>query len=133
MRFRLFAFLGAALAAGLAGAADPVSKAVPEPPPAAAKPDRPVSVDELKEIQAQVRAVTDKVIPVTVCLQVGGASGSGVIVSEDGLILTAGHVVAGKPGREIHVIMPDGKTYKAKALGKNRALVFGEDADLSVN
>src|SRR5262249_47816723 len=60
---------------------------------------------------------TDQVIPVTVCLQVGAASGSGVIVSEDGLILTAGHVVAGKPGRPLAVIMPDGKRYKGKTLG----------------
>jgi len=116
MRFRLFAVLGAVLAAGVA-AADPVTKAIPEPPPAAAKPDRPASVEELKEIQNQVRAVTDQVIPVTVCLQVGAASGSGVIVSEDGLILTAGHVVAGKPGRPLAVIMPDGKRYKGKVLG----------------
>jgi len=116
MRFRLFAVLGAALAAGVA-AADPVTKAIPEPPPAAAKNDRPVSVEELKAIQAQVRAVTDQVIPATVCLQVGSASGSGVIVSEDGLILTAGHVVAGKPGRPLTVVMPDGKRYKGKVLG----------------
>jgi serine protease Do len=116
MRYRLLTLLGALLAAGLA-AADPVSRAVPEPPPAAAKNDRPVSVEELKEIQAQVRAVTDKVIPVTVCLQVGNASGSGVIVSADGLIMTAGHVVAGKPGRSITVVMPDGKRYKGKVLG----------------
>src|SRR5687767_13242110 len=116
MRFRLFALLGAALAAGVA-VADPVSKPVPEPPPAAARPARPASDDDLKAIQAQVRAVTDQVIPVTVCLQVGSASGSGVIVSEDGLILTAGHVIAGKPGRPLTVVMPDGKRYRGKVLG----------------
>lgn len=116
MRFRQFSVLGAVLAAGVA-AADPVSKTIPEPPAAAARPDRPASIEELKDIQAQVRAVTDKVIPVTVCLQVGAASGSGVIVSEDGLIITAGHVVAGKPGRPLTVVMPDGKRYKGKVLG----------------
>lgn len=116
MRFRLFALLGAGLAAGSA-LADPVTKAIPEPPPAATKPALPASLDDLKAVQKQVRAVTDRVIPVTVCLQVGGASGSGVIVSEDGLILTAGHVIAGKPGRPLTVIMPDGKRYKGKVLG----------------
>lgn len=116
MRIRLYALLGIVLAAGLA-VADSVSKLVPEPPPAAARPDRPASVDDLKAIQAQVRAVTDQVIPVTVCLQVGSASGSGVIVSEDGLILTAGHVIAGKPGRPLTVVMPDGKRYRGKVLG----------------
>jgi serine protease Do len=89
------------------------------------KPDRPTSVEELKEIQAQVRAVTDKVIPVTVCLQVGSASGSGVIVSEDGLIMTAGHVVAGPPGRPLTVIMADGKRYHAKVLGLDQRVDSG--------
>jgi serine protease Do len=116
MRFRLIAVLGVVLAASVA-VADPVSKSVPEPPAAAARPDRPASVEELKDIQSQVRAVTDRVIPVTVCLQVGSASGSGVIVSEDGLILTAGHVVAGEPGRPLTVVMPDGKKFKGKVLG----------------
>lgn len=116
MRIRLYALLGLALAAGVA-AADSVTRAVPEPPPAALRPDRPTSVEELKAIQAQVRAVTEHVTPVTVSLAVGAASGSGVIVSEDGLILTAGHVIAGPPGRPLTVIMPDGKRYKGKVLG----------------
>jgi serine protease Do len=116
MRTRLFALWGVLALAGVASA-DSVTKAVPEPPEAASRPDRPASVDELKAIQQQVRAVTDHVIPVTVCLQVGGASGSGVIVSEDGLILTAGHVVSGKPGRPLTVVLSDGTRVKGKVLG----------------
>jgi serine protease Do len=40
-----------------------------------------------------------------------------VIVSEDGLILTAGHVVSGKPGRQLSVVLPDGTKVKGKVLG----------------
>jgi serine protease Do len=116
MRTRLFALWGALAVAGLASA-DPVTKAIPEPPPVAAKAGLPGGLDDLKAFQKQVRAVTEQVIPVTVCLQVGGASGSGVIVSEDGLILTAGHVVSGKPGRPLIVVLPDGSRVKGKVLG----------------
>ena len=47
-------------------------------------------------------------------LQMGGSSGSGVVVSKEGLVLTAGHV-SGKPaGSEI--ILADGRELKGKAL-----------------
>jgi len=55
----------------------------------------------------------------TVCVQVGDSSGSGVIVSEDGIILTAAHV-SGKPDQTITVIMPDGKRLKARRLAGTR-------------
>ncbi|MFP6866738.1 MAG: PDZ domain-containing protein, partial [Roseibacillus sp.] len=46
----------------------------------------------------------------------GGGAGSGVVVSEDGLILTAAHVVASLAD-EVIVIFPDGVRKKAKKLG----------------
>jgi serine protease Do len=62
--------------------------------------------------------VIDKVIPCTVCLQVGNSSGSGVIISEDGLILTAGHV-SGDPGRKITVVLHDGRRVEGVTLGRD--------------
>jgi serine protease Do len=115
MRFRLFALSGVVLSAGLVFA-EPATKAIPAPPPAVTKA-LPESIDDLKAVQKQVREVIDKVIPCTVCLQVGGASGSGVIVSEDGLILTAGHV-SGDPGRKITVILHDGRRVNGITLGR---------------
>ena len=45
-----------------------------------------------------------------------GGAGSGVIVSQEGLILTAAHVVASLSD-EIIVIFPDGKRARAEKLG----------------
>jgi len=115
MRSRLFALLGAVLSAGLA-VADPVTKVIPAPPSAVSKA-QPESLEDLRALQQQTREVIDKVIPTTVCLQVGGASGSGVIVSEDGIILTAGHV-SGEPGRKIKVILHDGRRVDGVTLGR---------------
>jgi len=122
MRFRLVALLGALLSAGVA-LADNVTKAIPAPPLAVTK-SQPESLDDLRAFQNQTREVIDKVIPTTVCLQVGGASGSGVIVSEDGLILTAGHV-SGEPGRKIRVILHDGRKVDGITLGRWGAIDSG--------
>lgn len=58
-------------------------------------------------------------MPATVVLLSGttGASGSGVITSEDGLILTAAHVIQG--AEKTLVVFPDGEQVKAKVLGAN--------------
>jgi serine protease Do len=115
MRFRLLALLGVVLSAGFA-LADSVTKTIPAPPSAVGKP-QPESLEDLKALQQQTREVIEKVIPTTVCLQVGASSGSGVIVSEDGLILTAGHV-SGEPGRKIKVILHDGRRVDGITLGR---------------
>jgi len=123
MRFRRpFALLGLLLWAGLA-AAEPATKSIPEPPAAVTKA-QPESIADLKAFQKQTRAVIDKVIPATVCLRVGAASGSGVIVSRDGLIMTAGHV-SGEPGRKIKIVLHDGKTVDGETLGFGPAIDSG--------
>ncbi|MGJ8678242.1 MAG: S1C family serine protease [Akkermansiaceae bacterium] len=72
---------------------------------------------DLKQIQTKVNAVVDDALPATVSLNSpkNGASGSGVIISKDGLILTAAHVVQGSD--EMFVIFPDGTHVRAKVLG----------------
>jgi len=73
----------------------------------------------LVKLEAKVKAVSEKVLPSTVALMssVSGSSGSGVVVSEEGLVLTAAHVVQG--AEEMQVIFPDGKQVKGKVLGAN--------------
>lgn len=77
------------------------------------------TLDELKAIQTRAAQTVKKVLPATVSLfsAKNGASGSGVIVSADGLILTAGHVVRGAD--EVTVVFPNGKQARAKVLGAN--------------
>ena len=77
------------------------------------------SIHDLKKLQTTINKVVKKVQPATVSIfsAINGASGSGVIVSSDGLILTAGHVVRG--AEEMTVIFSNGKQAQAKVLGAN--------------
>lgn len=94
-----------------------------------ARTTQPENVDELKALQARVKYVVDKCTPATVGITIGFGAGSGVIVSEDGLVLTAAHVITGEDlsgkstpyaaGRECRIVLPDGKRVKAKTLGVN--------------
>ena len=65
--------------------------------------------------QAQVLKVLDRAKAATVGVESDG-SGSGVIISEDGYVLTAAHV-SGKPGAELFIVLPDGTRVKARSLG----------------
>jgi serine protease Do len=78
----------------------------------------------LKALQDRVRSLVEKLTPCTVNVQVGGAQGSGVIVSADGYVLTAAHVV-GEPGRNVRFTFPDGTTARGKTLGVNREVDAG--------
>jgi serine protease Do len=84
----------------------------------------PASVNDLRTIQSAIQQATEKGLPATVGVRINGTFGSGVIVTEDGYVLTAGHVVA-RPGRDATIIMPDGKEHKAKTLGMNANMDSG--------
>jgi len=86
--------------------------------------DTPDNVADLKAMEAHIKALTAKVTPSTVGVQVGNAQGSGVIVSRDGYVLTAAHV-SGKPGRDVTIILHDGRTVQGKTLGLNREIDAG--------
>jgi S1-C subfamily serine protease len=86
----------------------------------------PESVEELREIEQHVKKVLDKVLPSVVSVQVGKGQGSGVIINEDGTILTAGHV-SGKPKQEddVYVTFYPQKTVKGETLGRNTSIDSG--------
>ena len=93
----------------------------------------PEDLDDLKALEERVKQVVNECSPSTVGLLVtvgfSQGAGSGVIVSEDGLVLTAAHVITGdgpkgkfggyEPGKEISIVLQDGKRVKAKTLGVN--------------
>jgi len=98
---------------------------------------QPEDLFELQALQERVTQVVDKCTPCTVGILIGVAAGSGVIVDEDGLVLTAAHVLAGEPnpltgefppykvGQECRVVLADGKRVKAKTLGVNSDIDSG--------
>ena len=78
------------------------------------------SIEQLKEREKKVKKVVSELLP-TVVAVVGDdqpATGSGVIVSEDGLIMTAGHVTEAA-GKKLTIIFPDGRRVKGESLGAN--------------
>ena len=77
------------------------------------------SLGALKKLEAKVKQVVKAQTNATVSLISPrvGSSGSGVIVSADGLILTAAHVTEGS--KMMTVIFPDGRQEQAKVLGAN--------------
>ena len=78
-----------------------------------------LTVPQLKEIEVQVKQVVQKVMPAVISLNgdTKSTAGSAVIISADGLILTAAHVTQGN--RTMTVIFPDGKEAKCTVLGAN--------------
>jgi serine protease Do len=73
---------------------------------------------ELQKLDRQIVDMSKRAQPATVCLvsMDGRGSGSGVVVSEDGLILTAAHVTSSMPNGVI-VIFPDGTRKAGEILG----------------
>jgi serine protease Do len=92
--------------------------------PAALDKKVPENVQDLRTIQERVKKVVAKAIPCTVGILIGHNAGSGVIVSKDGYVLTAGHV-SGEPDRDVTVILADGRHLKGKTLGHNKTLDSG--------
>lgn len=75
---------------------------------------------DLLKIQATVQAQLPVVQAAVVAIQTNDGTASGVIITEEGLILTAAHV-AEKPGRQMRVILQDGKRVTATTLGLDKS------------
>jgi serine protease Do len=74
---------------------------------------------DLAVLESRVQQVSKNAMPATVALlsEETGSSGSGVIATAEGLILTAAHVVQGAD--EILVVFPDGRQVPGVVLGAN--------------
>ena len=84
----------------------------------------PENVEDLRAIQRHVTKLVKRTIPCTVCVRIHGAQGSGVIISKDGYVLTAGHVLQ-KPGLKAIITLHDGRRVRGVTLGRNIGLDSG--------
>lgn len=83
------------------------------------------TIEDVRKLEQKISAVATKAMPATVALisPDSGASGSGVITTPEGLILTAAHVIEG--AEEVQVVFPDGKQVHGKVLGANLSKDIG--------
>jgi serine protease Do len=84
----------------------------------------PRTLSQLKAMERHQQRLAVKVTACTVGVVVGVSHGSGVIVSEDGYVLTAAHV-CGKPKRTVVFVLSDGRKVRGTTLGVNRTLDAG--------
>lgn len=79
-------------------------------------------IETLELRQAGLKSALARVTPSLVSVSDGFGAGSGVVVSGDGIILTASHVVEShrRDIPRIRVKFPDGSEYRAKLLGMYR-------------
>lgn len=76
----------------------------------------PKSVAQLRAMQDHVREISDRVKESTVNINVGMGQGTGVLVSSDGIILTAAHVIE-RPLQVALITFSDGSRARARTLG----------------
>ena len=85
-------------------------------------------LDDLRAREEKVKAIVQRVMPCVVAVTSADedkpGSGSGVIISKDGLILTAAHVTQAT-GNNLTIIFPDGRRVKGTSLGANRTTDAG--------
>jgi serine protease Do len=84
----------------------------------------PRSVEQLKAMETHVQDLVTRVSPAVVAVRVGQAAGSGVVISADGLVLSAAHV-GGEPGRDVRLTFPDGRTARGETLGTDHGMDAG--------
>jgi serine protease Do len=118
---RLFGWILALVLLGGGFSAPAVAGAAP----AALDKAVPEDVTDLLAIQKQVQKVLPKSLACTVGIRIGHAAGSGVIVSEEGYVLTAGHVAGNRPNTKVTIILPDGKEVEGITLGVDRGIDTG--------
>lgn len=88
--------------------------------------DKPAETRQVAAAEGSVEKVAQKVLPsvvsITTASERGVASGSGSILSSDGLVLTNNHVVAGAgPDAHMEVLLSDGTTHPATLVAGDAA------------
>ena len=93
--------------------------------PSALRKPSPVTVSDLRAMEKHMRELIARVAPAVVAVRVRNATGSGVVITETGLVLCAAHVCE-SPNRDVVFTFPNGRTARGRTLGTNHE----EDAGL---
>ena len=80
----------------------------------------PQSLRDLEKLEQTTLKLVPQYQAVTVGIQVGQGQGSGVVVSPQGHILTAAHVV-GEVGARVTIVFQDGRRHRARVVGVDAA------------
>ena len=72
---------------------------------------------DVDSLQQKIYSTIESVSPAVVLVRQRSGSFSGVIVSKEGHVLSAGHAVS--PGGRYKVILPDGRQFDARGKGSN--------------
>ena len=112
----------ALLAGGVGGAVGATLSSRSDAPAASAASSAPIVVGSSSS--TDIEAVSAKVLPSVVQIafsgQAGSGTGSGVVLSKDGIILTNNHVVAeAADGGSLTVTFQDGKSVPATIVGRD--------------
>ena len=95
----------------------------------------PTQLANLVELDSKTRAVSEIVVESTVCIEIGvdfrEGHGSGTIIGEDGLILTAGHV-GERAGLDCQVTLADGRQLEAVTLGQIFLTAIHREIDFDI-
>ncbi len=84
----------------------------------------PTTIEQLRSMEKAFARVAEMAKPATVNITLDEAQGSGVVVSRDGYVLTAAHVI-GRPNRPATITFADGSKANAITLGLHRAYDSG--------
>ena len=79
----------------------------------------PTTIEQLRSMEKAFARVAELAEPATGNITLDEAQGSGVVVSRDGYVLTAAHVI-GRPNRPATITFADGSKAKAITLGMHR-------------
>jgi S1-C subfamily serine protease len=93
--------------------------------PAQSAPDAPVATfDDYIQLERRIQATAEKVRPAVVGVRMGGSSGSGCFISDDGWVSTCGHVTGPKVGTACKIVLHGGETLDAVTAGWHERMDF---------
>lgn len=76
----------------------------------------PETIEDLRAMDRHMTRLIQAVRPAVLHLRIGASHGSGVLISPEGHVLTAAHVV-GAPDKQVTAQFPDGRTVVGTTLG----------------